>query len=128
MMKMINRLYSININGGPHVRLNYIFAYMHIITFWLLEFSKWMNELDRRSAESMPSKGSIASKTRVIGTYSQSVPPINCPSWAIDKEWKQAQEGIQTYTYMVYTTCFLLESSEAAIAGESSNSFTFSPS
>ena len=52
-----------------------------------IDFSKWMQELDRRYAEAMPTKCSISSKKRTEGSPSKSLPPKNCPNWAIDKSW-----------------------------------------
>ena len=54
-----------------------------------------MAELDRRYTETstVPSKVCVASKKRIIGSPSQSLPPLGCPTWALDKEWNKPEGG-----------------------------------
>ena len=47
-----------------------------------------MVELDRRSKQKGPTSTNTM-KTRVEGQPSKSKPPLNCPSWAMSREWKE---------------------------------------
>ena len=61
-----------------------------------LDFNKWMQELDRRSKSAAGT--SISTKKRIIGSPSSSLPPSDCPNWAINKDWTR---GIHFLVYII---------------------------
>ena len=95
-----------------------------ISTFMVIHFisgvNDWMETLDKRYQAKQRADGAVfPKKERINGSNSKSVPPLDAPEWALNKEWIQLQsadsgQGKHGVLHApVLHTCLCLGSSES---------------